>query len=69
MHNYYGIKSYHSLGSVHSCEYLSMFPLSLCNRELRSVGDENRKPEENIWFSCLRNLKLRPRLSPSIDQD
>lgn len=40
MHNYYGIKSYHSFGSVHSCEYLSMFPLSLCNRELRSVGDE-----------------------------
>lgn len=39
-HNYYGIKSYHSLGAVHSCEPLSMFPLSLCNRELTSVGDE-----------------------------
>lgn len=49
-HNYNEIKSYRSLGAVPSCEQLSMFPLSLCNRELTSVGDE---PQYEIRVSGL----------------
>jgi len=60
-HNSYGIESYHHLGSVHSCEYLSMFPFSLSTRELTSVGEETGNQNKISGT----NFRLGPRLSPS----